>query len=64
MSNPVIVPFENKHAEYILKAGLNSEALELRPEHKKYAGCDVNTLNYELYKLVEDAMEEEEPIRL
>lgn len=37
MSNPVIVPFENKHADYILNAGLNSEALELRPEHKKYA---------------------------
>ena len=37
MSNPIIVPFENKHAEEILKSGLNSEALELRPEHKKYA---------------------------
>lgn len=34
------------------------------PDYKKYAGCDVAALNYELYKLVEDAMEEEEPIRL
>ena len=37
MSSIEIVPFENKHAEEILKSGLNSEALELRPEHKKYA---------------------------
>ena len=37
MSNIEIVPFENKHAEEILASGLNSEALELRPEHKKYA---------------------------
>ena len=34
------------------------------PDYRKYAGCDVVGLNYELYKLVEDAMEEEEPIRL
>ena len=32
-----IVPFENKHAEYILSQPLNSRFLELRPEHKKYA---------------------------
>ena len=31
-----IVPFENKHAEYILSQPLNSRFLELRPEHKKY----------------------------
>tara|TARA_E500000331_G_scaffold30829_1_gene25879 strand:+ start:2501 stop:2953 length:453 start_codon:yes stop_codon:yes gene_type:complete len=37
MSDVIIVPFENKHAEEILASGLNSEALELRPEHKKYA---------------------------
>ena len=37
MSNVVIVPFENKHAEQILEQGLNSEFLELKPEHKKYA---------------------------
>ena len=37
MSNPVIVPFENKHAEYMLNQGLNSKVLELKPEHKKYA---------------------------
>jgi len=32
-----IIPFENKHAEYILSQNLNSKFLELRPEHKKYA---------------------------
>ena len=37
MSDVVIVPFENKHAEQILEQGLNSEFLELKPEHKKYA---------------------------
>ena len=37
MSNVVIVPFENKHADQILEQGLNSEALELKPEHRKYA---------------------------
>ena len=37
MSNIVIVPFENKHADQILEQGLNSEALELKPEHRKYA---------------------------
>lgn len=37
MSDVVIVPFENKHAEQILEQGLNSEFLELKPEHRKYA---------------------------
>ena len=37
MSNVVIVPFENKHAEQILDQGLNSDLLELKPEHRKYA---------------------------
>ena len=37
MSDVVIVPFENKHAEQILDIGLNSELLELKPEHRKYA---------------------------
>ena len=37
MSNIKIIPFENKHAEYILSQPLNSRFLELRPEHKKYA---------------------------
>ena len=37
MSNIEIVPFENKHAEQILDIGLNSELLELKPEHRKYA---------------------------
>ena len=37
MSNVVIVPFENKHADQILEQGLNSETLELKPEHRKYA---------------------------
>jgi|TARA_B100001250_G_C19154770_1_gene509582 hypothetical protein len=37
VSDVVIVPFENKHAEQILEQGLNSEFLELKPEHKKYA---------------------------
>ncbi len=37
MSNIDIVPFENKHAEQILNIGLNSELLELKPEHRKYA---------------------------
>ena len=37
MSDVVIVPFENKHAEQILDQGLNSDLLELKPEHKKYA---------------------------
>ena len=37
MSDVVIVPFENKHAEQILEQGLNSEFLQLKPEHKKYA---------------------------
>ena len=37
MSNVKIIPFENKHAEYILSQPLNSRFLELRPEHKKYA---------------------------
>ena len=31
MSDVVIVPFENKHAEQILEQGLNSEFLELKP---------------------------------
>tara|TARA_B100000214_G_scaffold159181_1_gene114291 strand:+ start:2414 stop:2863 length:450 start_codon:yes stop_codon:yes gene_type:complete len=33
----VIVPFEDKHAQQILDAGLNSKILELKPEHRKYA---------------------------
>ena len=37
MSEVVIVPFENKHADQILEQGLNSETLELKPEHRKYA---------------------------
>jgi hypothetical protein len=37
VSDVVIVPFENKHAEQILEQGLNSEFLELKPEHRKYA---------------------------
>jgi len=37
VSNVVIVPFENKHADQILEQGLSSEALELKPEHRKYA---------------------------
>ena len=37
MSDVVIVPFENKHADQILEQGLNSETLELKPEHRKYA---------------------------
>ena len=37
MSDVVIVPFENKHAEQILDQGLNSDLLELKPEHRKYA---------------------------
>ena len=37
MSNIEFVPFENQHAQFILDQGLNSELLELRPEHKKYA---------------------------
>ena len=37
MSKVVIVPFENKHADQILEQGLNSEILELKPEHRKYA---------------------------
>ena len=37
MSNIEIVPFENKHAEQILDIGLNSDLLELKPEHRKYA---------------------------
>ena len=37
MSNVVIVPFQNEHADQILKQGLNSDILELKPEHKKYA---------------------------
>ena len=37
MSKVEIVPFENKHSQYILSQPLNSKFLELRPEHKKYA---------------------------
>ena len=37
MSNISIVPFENEHAEKILDQGLNSDLLELKPEHRKYA---------------------------
>ena len=37
MSDVIIVPFENKHADQILEQGLNSETLELKPEHRKYA---------------------------
>ena len=37
MSNIEFVPFENKHAHFILDQGLNSKLLELRPEHRKYA---------------------------
>ena len=37
MSNIEFVPFENKHAQFILDQGLNSKLLELRPEHRKYA---------------------------
>ena len=37
MSKIDIVPFENEHAEQILDIGLNSELLELKPEHRKYA---------------------------
>ena len=36
MSNVVIVPFQNKHAEQMLDYGLNSKLLELKPEHRKY----------------------------
>jgi hypothetical protein len=32
-----IVPFQNEHAHYILNEGLNSELLELKAEHRKYA---------------------------
>jgi len=32
-----IIPFENKHAEFILSQPLNSKFLELKAEHKKYA---------------------------
>tara|TARA_R100000656_G_scaffold26269_2_gene23306 strand:+ start:1946 stop:2401 length:456 start_codon:yes stop_codon:yes gene_type:complete len=37
VSDVVIVPFQNEHADQILKQGLNSDILELKPEHKKYA---------------------------
>ena len=37
MSKVVIVPFENKHANQILEQGLNSDVLQLKPEHRKYA---------------------------
>ena len=37
MSKIDIVQFENEHAEQILDIGLNSELLELKPEHRKYA---------------------------
>ena len=37
MSNIKFVPFENEHAHYILDQGLNSELLEMKPEHRKYA---------------------------
>jgi len=37
VSKVVIVPFENKHANQILEQGLNSDVLELKPEHRKYA---------------------------
>ena len=38
MSDVVIVPFENKHAEQILEQGLNSEFLELTRELKSNKG--------------------------
>ena len=37
MSKVDIIPFENKHAEFILSQPLNSKFLELKAEHKKYA---------------------------
>ena len=37
MSKVLIIPFENKHAEYILSQKLNDKFLELLPHHKKYA---------------------------
>ena len=37
MSNIKIIPFQNEHADQILEQGLNSEVLELKPEHRKYA---------------------------
>ena len=37
MSKVEIIPFENKHAEFILSQPLNSKFLELKAEHKKYA---------------------------
>jgi len=37
VSNIKFVPFENEHAQYILDQGLNSELLEMKPEHRKYA---------------------------
>ena len=37
MSKIEIVPFQNEHAHYILNEGLNSELLELKAEHRKYA---------------------------
>ena len=36
MSKIVIVPFKGEHAKFILKAGMNDVALELKPEHRKY----------------------------
>ncbi len=32
-----IIPFETKHAEYILTQQLNAKELYLRPEHRQYA---------------------------
>ena len=37
MSKIKFVPFENEHAKIILDQGLNSELLEFKPEHRKYA---------------------------
>jgi len=32
-----IIPFKSKHAEFILNQQMNDPALELSPQHKKYA---------------------------
>jgi hypothetical protein len=37
MSKVIIIPFENKHAEYIVSQKMNDKFLELSPHHKKYA---------------------------
>lgn len=37
-----IIPFEQKHADYILGQQMNAEELYLKPEHKKYAKFSEN----------------------